>query len=174
MWTEERVELLKKLWSEGLSASQVAKQLGGVTRNAVIGKVHRLGLSGRATPSRPARTSRPAAPRTLVRARPEPATPREQKEELQSRSEDNLPKENRASNVSELPDLPLSERATVLTLTERTCKWPIGEPGKAGFHFCGRGAEDGMPYCPEHARKAYQPAQSRRNRERARTDRLTG
>ena len=58
-WTEDRVETLKKLWADGLSASQIAKQLGGVTRNAVIGKVHRLGLSGRATPSRPAR--RPAA-----------------------------------------------------------------------------------------------------------------
>ena len=85
-----------------------------------------------------------------------------------------MPQESRSSGASELPDLPLSERATVLTLTERTCKWPIGEPGKAGFHFCGRGAEAGMPYCPEHARKAYQPAQSRRNRERSRSDRLTG
>ena len=63
-WTDERVEELKKLWSEGLSASQIAKQLGGVTRNAVIGKVHRLGLSGRATPSRPVRrTAKPARPR---------------------------------------------------------------------------------------------------------------
>ena len=65
-WTDERVELLKKLWQDGLSASQIAKQLGGVTRNAVIGKVHRLGLSGRATPSKPARTTfkapRPARP----------------------------------------------------------------------------------------------------------------
>src|SRR6188768_96843 len=65
-WTDERVELLKKLWQDGLSASQIAKQLGGVTRNAVIGKVHRLGLSGRATPSKPQRTvfkaPRPARP----------------------------------------------------------------------------------------------------------------
>src|SRR5258708_30882151 len=65
-WTDERVELLKKLWQDGLSASQIAKQLVGVTRNAVIGKVHRLGLSGRATPSKPARTTfkapRPARP----------------------------------------------------------------------------------------------------------------
>ena len=65
-WTDERVETLKKLWLDGLSASQIAKSLGGVTRNAVIGKVHRLGLSGRATPSQPARTTfkapRPARP----------------------------------------------------------------------------------------------------------------
>ncbi|WP_040308565.1 GcrA family cell cycle regulator, partial [Asticcacaulis biprosthecium] len=65
-WTDERVETLKKLWQEGHSASQIAKQLGGVTRNAVIGKVHRLGLSGRAAPSQPTRPlykpSRPARP----------------------------------------------------------------------------------------------------------------
>src|SRR6185369_705670 len=83
-WTDERVETLKKLWLDGLSASQIAKQLGGVTRNAVIGKVHRLGLSGRATPSQPARPAfkaprppRPAptpslAPRRVVAALPEP------------------------------------------------------------------------------------------------------
>src|SRR5438128_7943118 len=77
-WTDERVELLKKLWQDGLSASQIAKQLGGVTRNAVIGKVHRLGLSGRATPSKPQRTvfkaprvsrpvtASPSAPRRLA------------------------------------------------------------------------------------------------------------
>src|SRR4051812_7734622 len=87
-WTDERVELLKKLWQDGLSASQIAKQLGGVTRNAVIGKVHRLGLSGRATPSKPQRTvfksprparvatAAPSAPRRLadpVSAHPAPA-----------------------------------------------------------------------------------------------------
>ena len=60
-WTDERVELLKKLWQDGLSASQIAKQLGGVTRNAVIGKVHRLGLSGRATPSAAATASASSA-----------------------------------------------------------------------------------------------------------------
>src|SRR6201996_4163483 len=71
-WTDERVELLKKLWQDGLSASQIAKQLGGVTRNAVIGKVHRLGLSGRAAPSQPARpTFKPARPaRPVVAAQP--------------------------------------------------------------------------------------------------------
>src|SRR5579872_6738633 len=73
-WTDERVELLKKLWQDGLSASQIAKQLGGVTRNAVIGKVHRLGLSGRAAPSKPARTvfkaPRPARPVSAAPAAP--------------------------------------------------------------------------------------------------------
>ena len=73
-WTEDRVELLKTLWAEGLSAAQIANKMGGVTRNAVIGKVHRLGLSGRATPAKPQRgriaaperreeTAAPSAPR---------------------------------------------------------------------------------------------------------------
>ncbi|MAM95028.1 MAG: GcrA cell cycle regulator [Parvibaculum sp.] len=163
MWTDERVELLKKLWAEGLSASQVAKQLGGVTRNAVIGKVHRLGLSGRAMPSRPART-RPQAPRTLVRGRPDPLTA-EPREEEQAQNQSAKKAE---SSQTEERGLEPAQRATVLTLTEHTCKWPIGDPGRPGFHFCGRGAEHGSPYCTEHARMAYQPAQARRNRERDR------
>jgi len=169
MWTDERVELLKKLWAEGLSASQVAKQLGGVTRNAVIGKVHRLGLSGRATPSRPAR-ARPQAPRTLVRGRPDPLTA-EAREEEQQRSQSAQKAE--AAHIEERGLEPV-QRATVLTLTEHTCKWPIGDPGRPGFHFCGRGADHGSPYCTEHARLAYQPMQARRNRERdrMRKDRL--
>lgn len=169
MWTDERVELLKKLWAEGLSASQVAKQLGGVTRNAVIGKVHRLGLSGRATPSRPAR-ARPQAPRTLVRGRPDPLTA-EMREEEQQRSQSAQKAE--AAHIEERGLEPV-QRATVLTLTEHTCKWPIGDPGRPGFHFCGRGADQGSPYCTEHARLAYQPVQARRNRERdrMRKDRL--
>lgn len=164
MWTDERVELLKKLWAEGLSASQVAKQLGGVTRNAVIGKVHRLGLSGRATPSRPARARTPG-PRTLVRGRPDPLTGEARNEEriARERSEAHEPA------AQEERMLEPSQRATVLTLTEHTCKWPIGDPGRPGFHFCGRGADNGSPYCTEHARLAYQPVQARRNRERPRT-----
>ena len=164
MWTNERVELLKKLWADGLSASQVAKQLGGVTRNAVIGKVHRLGLSGRATPSRPARTRTPG-PRTLVRGRPDPLTG-------EARSEERAARETAEASepaAHEERMLEPSQRATVLTLTEHTCKWPIGDPGRPGFHFCGRGAGNGSPYCTEHARMAYQPAQARRNRERPRT-----
>ena len=145
-WTEERVAILKKLWLEGLSASQIAKQLGGVTRNAVIGKVHRLGLSGRAAPSQPARPAykpprpaRPAAspslaPRRMVPAHPEP-TPVYYPEEPGS--------------------------ATVLTLGAHMCKWPIGDPSSEGFTFCGRRSSEG-PYCVEHARVAYQPQQTKK------------
>ena len=163
MWTDERVEMLKKLWAEGLSASQVAKQLGGVTRNAVIGKVHRLGLSGRATPSRPARPRAPTV-RTLthVRGRPDPlvTTSADKAEEAEI-----APKRAEISRA-EIDNYGSRELTTVLTLTEHNCKWPIGDPGRPNFHFCGRGADHNSPYCAEHSKLAYQPMQPRRNRER--------
>jgi GcrA cell cycle regulator len=168
MWTDERVEMLKKLWADGLSASQVAKQLGGVTRNAVIGKVHRLGLSGRATPSRPARPRAPS-PRTLthVRGRPDPLVA-ERRDEARTTATASV--ERVEAPRVEVNALEPAQRATVLTLTEHNCKWPIGDPGRPGFHFCGRSADSSSPYCPEHARLAYQPMQPRRNRDRTRKD----
>ena len=141
-WTEERVELLKKLWAEGLSASQIARTLGDVTRNAVIGKVHRLGLSGRATPTRSDR------PRITARRKPVPKPIIIEPEPIAEEILDD------------------GEWATVLTLNERMCKWPIGHPGTDKFHFCGRKAEGGTPYCEAHSRVAYQPAPSRKDRKR--------
>ena len=135
-WTDERVELLKKLWQDGLSASQIAKQLGGVTRNAVIGKVHRLGLSGRATPSKPARTTF-KAPRRLAEPTMTSHAPV-------------------TRYVDEAPGT-----ATVLTLGAHMCKWPIGDPSMDNFTFCGRRSGDG-PYCAEHSQVAYQPAQAKK------------
>jgi GcrA cell cycle regulator len=152
-WTDERVETLKKLWLDGLSASQIAKQLGGVTRNAVIGKVHRLGLSGRATPSQPARTTfkapRPARPlmTSPQTHRALPAAPRE----IAPRPV-----------VHHEPYIEQPGTATVLTLGAHMCKWPIGDPSTDDFSFCGRRAGDEGPYCIEHARLAYQPAQTKK------------
>jgi GcrA cell cycle regulator len=150
-WTDERVELLKKLWLEGLSASQIAKQLGGVTRNAVIGKVHRLGLSGRATPSQP---SRPAfrAPRPARPAMSSPATHR--------RAE--APRADTRVALRPVPYIEEPGTATVLTLGAHMCKWPIGDPATAEFTFCGRRSSEEGPYCVEHARLAYQPAQTKK------------
>jgi GcrA cell cycle regulator len=151
-WTDERVELLKKLWQDGLSASQIAKQLGGVTRNAVIGKVHRLGLSGRATPSKPQRTvfKAPRAPRPVSSA---PSAPR-RLAEPSSHHHHHTPTPMRL--VDEAPGT-----ATVLTLGAHMCKWPIGDPALETFTFCGRGTDEG-PYCHEHAQVAYQPPQSKK------------
>ncbi|MGE3143302.1 MAG: GcrA family cell cycle regulator [Hyphomonadaceae bacterium] len=150
-WTDERVALLRKLWTEGLSASQIAKQLGGVTRNAVIGKVHRLGLAGRATPSRPAK-------RPVRTARPRPMSP--------SAPRLRTPSLAPALVVPVLePMLQADGRAvSVLTLTDRMCKFPIGDPSEADFAFCGRDSNENGPYCPDHARLAYQPSQARRRR----------
>ncbi|HWE47547.1 MAG TPA: GcrA family cell cycle regulator [Caulobacteraceae bacterium] len=146
-WTDERVSTLKKLWLEGLSASQIAKQLGGVTRNAVIGKVHRLGLSGRAAPSQPSRpVFRPARPRTQV------AAPLQRREPIQ-----------RPAAPLPSPVLDLPGTATVLTLGAHMCKWPIGDPSTDEFSFCGRVASSEGPYCIEHARVAYQPPQKKKS-----------
>ena len=151
-WTDERVETLKKLWQDGLSASQIAKQLGGVTRNAVIGKVHRLGLSGRAAPSKPARPVF-KAPRP-ARAVAPPAAPRRIAEPVSALPAAPMPVVPRY--VDETPG-----SATVLTLGAHMCKWPIGDPSSDSFTFCGRRQSEG-PYCVEHARVAYQPAQTKK------------
>lgn len=149
-WTDERVELLKKLWADGWSGSQMAKELGGVTRNAVIGKVHRLGLSGRAAPSKPARPAfkapRPARPTISA-----PSAPRRIAEPSMTAH---------APVVRYVDETPGT--ATVLTLGAYQCKWPIGDPKVDNFTHCGRKAPDG-PYCAAHAEVAYQPPTKRRS-----------
>ncbi|VAV89901.1 GcrA cell cycle regulator [hydrothermal vent metagenome] len=158
-WTEDRVEILKKLWIEGLSASQIATKMGGVTRNAVIGKVHRLGLSGRATPSRP--------PRPRIRAKAAPARARAASASGKPKTAAPAVRREETPVVPIEPKkLPSGEFATVLTLTNKLCKWPIGDPAKPGFKFCGRGSTESSPYCQDHAAQAYQP-QSRRRRKPA-------
>ncbi|MEZ5828752.1 MAG: GcrA family cell cycle regulator [Hyphomicrobiales bacterium] len=160
-WTDERVELLKKLWAEGLSASQIAGRLGGVTRNAVIGKVHRLGLSGRATSSR---SSAPRPRRNHV-----PRQHRSSSLTFGTRGNVALkPSYEAEYDPAPLQELviPLHERASILTLKETMCRWPIGDPTEEDFHFCGRKKLGTVPYCEHHARMAYQPVQARRREKR--------
>ena len=162
-WTDERVELLKKLWAEGLSASQIAARLGGVTRNAVIGKVHRLGLSGRATSSR---SSSPRPRRTHV-----PRAGRASSLLFGTRGATALkPYYEAEPDLAPAPleelVIPLNERASIMTLKEAMCRWPIGDPGEPEFHFCGRKTCASLPYCEHHARMAYQPVQARRRERR--------
>ncbi len=161
MWTDERVELLKKLWSEGLSASQIAGEFGGITRNAVIGKVHRLGLSGRAkAPSSSApRQRKPRAPAQFIRP-PRPMT--RGNTALAPRSAPLFEVEVEAE--PELVDnvIPMGQRCTILQLTEATCHWPVGDPGSPDFFFCGGKSANGLPYCAHHSRIAYQPVHDRR------------
>jgi GcrA cell cycle regulator len=162
-WTEERVETLKKLWADGLSASQIAKQLGGVTRNAVIGKVHRLGLSGRAAPSRPVRrpVARPAAaraPRPAAAATPAPRIRADAEPAPAPAPPQTMPAPVDAKRMAN------GEYATVLTLREGMCKWPIGDPSDAEFRFCGRSTRPGGAYCEAHAQMAYQPQAKRKRK----------
>ena len=159
-WTDERVEVLKKLWQDGLSASQIAGQLGGVTRNAVIGKVHRLGLSGRAkSPSNG--SPRPRKPRISNGMRPRP----------QYRGNAALQLDYGLDPEYDLDPLanviPMGPRVSILQLTDATCRWPIGDPGAADFVYCGSQNKVSLPYCPYHARIAYQPLAERRRERRA-------
>ncbi len=160
-WSDERVETLKKLWQEGLSASQIAGRLGGVTRNAVIGKVHRLGLSGRATTSRmkshrPRRTAAAANPKRLQKPRFGQLSNTPLQRLYQGDAEQPY-----VPPVEELV-IPEKERKYIATLTESCCRWPIGDPQHDDFHFCGKGKVAGLPYCEFHARRAFQPPQARR------------
>jgi GcrA cell cycle regulator len=153
-WTEERVEMLKKLWQDGLSASQIAAELGGVTRNAVIGKVHRLGLSGRGQPTssikRQRRTHGPATRRTR-----QAVTIGSLALKMDALAETEFrPRRNVV--------VPIAKRLTIFALTEHTCKWPIGDPGDEDFHFCGNDSLEGVPYCEYHAGVAYQAPEPRR------------
>jgi GcrA cell cycle regulator len=156
-WTDERVELLKRLWAEGLSASQIAAELGGVTRNAVIGKVHRLALSGRA---KPAGTGIPRVRRAKVARAPR--APRPMTIGNTALKLNAVPHVRRVLQPIEDIVVPIPLKISILALSDRTCKWPIGDPGDDGFAFCGHGPREASPYCEYHARLAYQPSIDRR------------
>ena len=150
-WTEDRVEILTKLWAEGLSASQIAAKLGGVTRNAVIGKVHRLGLSGRAKPSRPSIKRARATRKPRARVVSKPRAPR-------------MPAQPPALPPPpplEAKPMANGEYATIMTIRDHMCKWPIGDPSDSDFRFCGRKIKDSEPYCEAHCNVAYQPSRRR-------------
>ena len=163
-WTDERVELLRKLWMDGHSASQIAAELAnGITRNAVIGKVHRLGLSGRVKCAPPSSTPRPrpAAQRPQRLATPRPAAPIVRGATAQFVAAAQRPVDDVV--------VPISERVTIMELREGMCRWPLGDPATPDFRYCGGRSDITATYCAAHARMAYQPAQDRRrDRERER------
>ncbi|QBX35552.1 GcrA cell cycle regulator [Paracoccus liaowanqingii] len=209
-WTDERVETLKRMWSEGQSASAIAKELGGVTRNAVIGKVHRLGLSNRneepeaapapapepvvaaAPEKKPAKPAPQPAPAAAPRPEPVAAAPAPEPVVAASTTPEPstqpafvpvprrpivpagqpLPPQPSANEIS--PEALASVREvekrakklTLMELTERTCKWPIGDPATDKFWFCGLPSVAGKPYCEAHVGVAFQPMSSRRDRRR--------
>lgn len=159
-WTDERKETLEKLWADGLTASQIAKQLGGVTRNAVLGKVHHMGLSSRVAGRRPSGVAKPAP--SVARKRAKPPSP--------PRSLASPPSPPPAPVVKAAQDL-TPGLATMLTLGPHMCKWPIGDPCSDDFTFCGRRAAG--RFCEDHARRAFEPATVRPKRQRQHRSRLS-
>jgi GcrA cell cycle regulator len=193
-WTDDRVELLSRLWLEGKSASMIATALGGgLTRNAVIGKVHRLGLAGRVkangaqavTPDGEEEQGdvgvdilvevagqRRAIPRTGVAGAESPTSAISSARIVQGNTALALaeaPAEvaNKLARAPEDVVVPMSLRVTIVDLRETMCKWPLGDPSSSEFRYCGSPVTSGTPYCGHHGKIAYQPAQDRR-RERER------
>lgn len=214
-WTDERIETLRKLWEQGLTASQIADELGGVSRNAVIGKAHRLDLKSRPSPvksaddastrtarkpvSRPAvaRPSRPASPGPTP-ARPASGAPMAQRVAAPARPKaetaqgDGIPttaapppakpdgpklvsigpggfiRQGPGDQQAPIPPAPprrrvpakpsadIAGKTSLLDLNERICRWPMGHPGEADFHFCGEPVNPGYPYCVDHCGRAFQ------------------
>jgi GcrA cell cycle regulator len=172
-WTEQRIEILRKLWGQGQTASQIAAILGGITRNAVIGKAHRLGLTGRPSPikreagasGQPRRRS-PAPARRLPAAAQAGQTPSQphgqplpqphgisaaQAQRTQAHAEP-------GRGLGEMPAAVAARPAPARTAAQtgsRTCSWPVGDPKQPGFHFCDEPAEIGKPYCSQHCHLAY-------------------
>jgi GcrA cell cycle regulator len=161
-WTEERLELLKKLWGEGLSATQIAAELGGgMTRNAVLGKSHRLGLVRNGTPVT-------SSPRPSTATHPPPAPPtakpsRQHSPKPVTTPASQPPSEQRTATLLPVKaDLPKGEGLTIMELRESMCRWPLGDPTTPEFRYCGGHALTGLPYCSHHAQIAYQPMTDRK------------
>jgi GcrA cell cycle regulator len=150
-WSNDRIEQLKSLWVEGLSASRIAYALGGVSRNAVIGKVHRLSLAGRTNTRTVSRPRLPSASGVRVPSRLKAVIPAIEEEPLK------------------LED---GSFATVRTIGSRMCRWPIGDPKHDDFHFCGRSPKPRSAYCEAHSQRAHQPHQPRAARREPRSHRV--
>jgi GcrA cell cycle regulator len=197
-WTDERIEQLRKMWEGGSTASQIAEELGGVSRNAVIGKAHRLGLQSRPSPVKPGDASengtvaarpapvaaatapRPARPAPAPVVNPEPVAPptvaAPQQPMVRSIGPGGfaraLPGEQQAPStpapprrlVPAKPSPEMAGKTSLLDLTDRICKWPLGHPGEPDFHFCGKPINPGFPYCLDHCSVAYQAQLPRRDR----------
>ena len=156
-WTDERIALLKKMWKDGKSAADIAKTLAkGVTRNAVIGKAHRMGLSGRPSPIK----KTPEVPKKAAVAKKEVKEVKEVKKPVvpvvSGVKHNPLVREVTEPRKFVKEEIPPGGGVALIDLSERMCKWPIGDPREDDFTFCGRNIRQGTPYCPDHATMAYQ------------------
>ncbi|MAW90949.1 MAG: GcrA cell cycle regulator [Altererythrobacter sp.] len=207
-WTDERIATLKKMWEGGSTASQIADELGGVSRNAVIGKAHRLGLKSRPSPVKAAEKKKtapkpkPAAKPAVKKAAPRPAAPpaptpapaaapAQPTAQPAPRADAAIPSQPMPNKNSDLPkivsvgpggflrqgpgdqqppippapprrlvpakpDPSIADKTSLLDLSDKVCRWPMGHPGEPDFHFCGEAVNPGFPYCVEHCGRAYQ------------------
>lgn len=142
-WTTEAIDRLRALWAEGHSTAEIGRRMG-ITKNAVVGKAHRLSLPPRPSPIRreaegEGPVAAPKMPRPVV-----------------------VPRQTAAAPLAARPVAPVAMRPFPRVIAARTCCWPIGEPGTSGFRFCTAEATSGKPYCPEHAAVAYVKARDRR------------
>ncbi len=189
-WTDERIETLKTMWEAGQTASQIAEALGEVSRNAVIGKAHRLGLQSRPSP---VKAAEPAAPPPPPAPEPEPEPKPARPEPVaaaSAASHEGAPAQpvmrsvgpggflRQAPGEQQPPSTPAPPRRLIpakpsvdiagktglLDLNDRICKWPMGHPGEPDFHFCGDKVNPGFPYCVDHCGHAYQAQLPRRDR----------
>ena len=153
-WTDDRVKFLVKLWSDGKTCSHIAALLGGISRNAVIGKVHRLGLAGRAVPlrSHSERTAGLSGKHRKIRLKPAPTKP--QKDILAELPVEPLP----------LEDVRPEKLVAFADLKDDGCRWIYGDPKTQDHGFCDRSNVIGLHYCDVHARRAYQPPSSERKK----------
>jgi GcrA cell cycle regulator len=193
-WTDERIEQLRQMWQNGHTASQIAENLGGVSRNAVIGKAHRLGLQSRPSPvktgdaepeaEKPAAAAPPPAPSPApalaepepVAAAPAPVARPVDAPVVRSIGPGGFQRQNPHEQQSPIPPAPprrlvpakpsaeMADKTSLLDLNDRICKWPLGHPGEPDFHFCGNPVNPGFPYCLSHCSVAYQAQLPRRDR----------
>ena len=162
-WTDDAVARLKVLWADGLSASRIARELGAMSRNAVLGKVHRLDLAARMARQRsdiprrrkawPPGPALGSFPRTVPRSNAAAAYA--------------LAADAPAPQPAPIDDIPAGQRCTLLDLTATTCRWPVGDPGHRDFFFCGGKSLRGLPYCADHAARSRASPRQAAERERA-------
>lgn len=156
-WTDEMVEDLRKMWKEGLTTGEIGRRLQ-VSKNSIVGKVHRLGLSGRPSPiKKKEENSTEEAAKPAKVATPK-ATPVKEKEAEKIE----IKAEAKESKTSETPKFSPRERShkvnhnvSLADLDNHTCRWPVGDPKDENFHFCGKKVKIGQTYCEEHATIAY-------------------
>jgi GcrA cell cycle regulator len=168
-WTSARIGILQELWGSGLSAKEIAVRLGGgITRNAVIGKAHRLGLSSRPSPIKrvpgekmvgaSTMKTRMSAPKAMSLRRDVMVGSGAYKPQalMRDNAAESEQRMRRSEGASYAPRVFKASGQTATQAQAQQCRWPVGDPLKPGFHFCDSMSIPGLPYCYDHACMAYQ------------------